>query len=917
MMKNRVHIKGSEQNEKGFALIALMGVLAIVVIMATVMVPNMITSLNTKANETEKESLQAIGESSETYLRSTHTWAPTLVSHSTGYSPLDSTQITQNDRLFPRYYALHPNMSGFSNGTGLTETEVSDARFLLISNRTTDAAPTITNASEFNTWWTRDESSTPDLHMYRGNLADRFLKVSITAEGDGGSYQIAGTSTHSGSGTLADYTRYHLPGTVLAFDEANTYGTSSIQFTLTSNASFEFDPNCEAGRKWHVPGLVCSGEPAQLWLTTWNDTTGKSGVGSWNEDMVIAYGEPSLTYESGPASTTGGTFRGPLVDFHVFGASYVESLHFVSQDITIGSGGNTVDLQAGDILASDIHDVTMESNNSLFVEEKDVYVFRPVKPGDYSSGTFLVLFDGSDVGWSRVSGLTLVETATEVGGTTVQAGSFLMRTVVANGIKLFVPTAAGETTAGSLSTFYNQDSLYSFELVETARSIGDTTLAAGQILATTVGDGVLVGDNNLSVNSEDVFVLELTGTGGSSAGDATMLFDGSDAGLTPSSSSDSVVGITLSGTCTNWLLPIINPGFETGDLTGWTTTGDLFGNGGLNRWNAVTSSSYLASPSSGTYFASSEANGATGASSHQTGIYQRIDLSACATDIDNGDLVVTLTGAGHGQSDDPRYDDAKFQIVFYDAVSGGSQLGNTIESNQTTTYSWTEMTVPFTSIPADTRSIEVLILGTKNAESTYMDAGVDSIGGIIYEGWFLPIVNGDFETGDLTGWSLTGDLEGTGGINTWAADDVPQTYIPVNAHSGTYWADASAAGETGAGVHTTGIYQRIDLSTKSAEINSEKATIHLYSFGRGETIQDDTKFRIIFYDAVSGGGQVGSLVESTLATESDSWDLLTISTVVPAGTLSVEIMALALKVDGGVNNDGGVDDISAVLSFTP
>ena len=77
--------------------------------------------------------------SSATYLRSTHTWAPNLATHA-GYSPLDSTQLLQNDRLFPRYYALHPNMTGFSNGAGLAETALVDARILLISNRAADAA---------------------------------------------------------------------------------------------------------------------------------------------------------------------------------------------------------------------------------------------------------------------------------------------------------------------------------------------------------------------------------------------------------------------------------------------------------------------------------------------------------------------------------------------------------------------------------------------------------------------------------------------------------------------------------------------------------------------------------------------------------------------------------------------------------
>ena len=788
-MKDNIHTTGNQPNEAGFALIAMVGALAIVVILATVMLPNMVTSYNSKANEKEDSTLQDIGASSATYLRSTHTWAPNLATHA-GYSPLDSTQLLQNDRLFPRYYALHPNMTGFSNGAGLAETALTDARIILISNRTADAAPNISTGNDFEGWWNTDESATPGLHIYRGNLASTFLKVSLSSAGNGGSFQIGGTTTNSSGGTLATYERYHLPGTTLSFDEANTYGIPELQIALTSNVTLEFDPACEAGKKWHVPGVVCGGAPAQLWFTTWGAPTSKSGVGSWNNDMMMAFGEPSLTFDSGPAGTTAGTFRGPLVDLTVFGASVIESLHFVTQNITIGTSPNTVALEVGDVLASDIHDVTMTSANSLFVEEKDVYVFRPHKPGDYSSGTFFMLFDGSDVGWNRVSGLSLVETATEVGGMTIQAGSFLMRTVIANGIKLFVPTAAGTTTAGSLSDLYTLDSLYSFELIETPRTLGDVTLKAGQILATTVGDGVLVGDNNVLVNSEDVFVLDLTGTGASSSGNATMLFDGSDAGLAPSASSDSVVGITLSGTCTNWLLPIINPGFETGDMTGWTATGDLLGNGGVNRWGAVTSSPNMGTPASGTYFASGEASGTTGSGEHQTGVFQRVDVSVCTTTIDAGGLLITVSGKGHGQTDSPFLDRSAIQIVFYDAVSGGNQLGSTLVSNAATAYSWTDISVPYTEIPIGTRSMEIFALGSKIAQGSSIDVGVDSIGGVlIAEAAVLNVLNnGSFEEYfDFTGWTYAGTVgtvfDGTSSLVLEQSSD-----LGVTPPDGTYQA---------------------------------------------------------------------------------------------------------------------------------
>jgi len=752
--------------ESGFALIAMMGVLAIIVIMATVMVPNMVTSFNLQAEKTEQDILEAIGTGSAAYLRSTRTWALTLAAHGPDYAPLDSLQLLQNNRRFPRYYALHPDMSGFNNSAGLTETELTAARFLLISNRQADAAPTVINEAEFTAWWETDERAVPGLHLYRGNLADLFVRVTLLTNGSGGSYQVDAATTNSSGGTLPAYTRYHLPGTIVRLDEANTYGTPEVEIILTGNMTMQYDSSCPAGKQWHVPGVACGGEPAQFWITTSNDVTGKSGVGAWNEDMMIAVGDPNLAFESGPTGSTAGTFRGPLVDLHVFGASVVESLHFVSRDITIGGGANTVALKAGDILASDTNTVTMVSMNSLSVQNRDVYVFRPTKPGDYSSGTFFMLFDGSDLFLgllgSQISGFTLIETETEVGDITIPAGSFLMRIGGNAGIRLFVPTAAGNTTAGTVSTLYNDGDYYdAFELLEAPRKLGDVTLKKGQILATTVSDGVLVGDNNVSVNNEDVFALELAGSGFSQTGTATMIFDGSDAGLTPGASSNAIVGMTLSGTCRHWLLPIINPGFETGNLTGWTATNDLFGNGGVNRWNAVNSSTYMPGPASGTFFASAEALGATGGTVHRTGLSQRIDLSACAADIDAGNLLVTVTGRGHGQTDVLKRDYATLQMAFYDSVVGGSQLGGAIKSNRATAYAWTDLSIPYSVVPMGTRSVELLALGSKNAEASHLDAGVDSLGGLLIamSNRLNQVSNESFEElSAFTGWTYAGTV---------------------------------------------------------------------------------------------------------------------------------------------------------------
>ena len=258
MMPNRSHDARDNRNEAGFAILAIMGLLTALTIAITILLASRITSHEIQNTDTERQNLHSIGQGAKTYLQANRSWPPTLAAHNPGYAPFASTQLSQNDRLFPRYYFAHPNTSAFTNGTGLTQSDLIDVRFLLISNRSADAAPTITNASEFETWWNTDESATPDLHIYRGNLASQFHEVRLRGIGMGGSYQIDGTTTNSGGGTLANYSRYHVAGTPVSLDEADTYATPEVQFAVTSNVAYQYEPNCPVGSRWQVsPGQGC------------------------------------------------------------------------------------------------------------------------------------------------------------------------------------------------------------------------------------------------------------------------------------------------------------------------------------------------------------------------------------------------------------------------------------------------------------------------------------------------------------------------------------------------------------------------------------------------------------------------------------------------------------------------------------
>ena len=248
--------KGAEKN--GFTLIEMLGVLAILAILGGLLAPKFIQVINRDMRGAEVQRLQAIAQGIEVSLRENRAWPANLAALSPAYVPFSSTQLTQNDRGFPRYYVVHPTVSGFSNGAGLAATDLDDVRFLLISNLTADASPTITTGAQFDTWWNTDETSTPDLKIYRGNLGHVFHLVSVSGVGAGGSYQIDGTSTNSSGGTLASYSRYHLVGTPGGLDEANTYVTPELQWTLTSHAGYLFDPNCAGGNQWQVLGSACA-----------------------------------------------------------------------------------------------------------------------------------------------------------------------------------------------------------------------------------------------------------------------------------------------------------------------------------------------------------------------------------------------------------------------------------------------------------------------------------------------------------------------------------------------------------------------------------------------------------------------------------------------------------------------------------
>ncbi len=344
----------STANQRGMSLITLIGVLAVLTVGLAVFLPTMVPALGQRHHQTEERHLQDIGKGMIRYLVQNKNFPPSLISLTPDYLNFSQSQITQNESGYPRYYAVHPTMSSFNNANGLTSAELQDARILLISNLTRDEAPTITNAVEFETWWATDESATPGLQIFRSNVADLFHQLTIDQDGDGGSYQVNGTATNSGGGPLALHSHFHLTGTSIRFDEADTYSIPEVQFGLTTPTIYWYDPACPPFSRWNPLDPPCGvtinvrdefttiaytgNNGAQNWTNNWQES-GESDGPTAGKMQVAA----NAHCVAGNCFELGGGGGGPATEVSrevdLSGAT-TATLTFSYRRSTGGNGGN-------------------------------------------------------------------------------------------------------------------------------------------------------------------------------------------------------------------------------------------------------------------------------------------------------------------------------------------------------------------------------------------------------------------------------------------------------------------------------------------------------------------------------------------------------------------------------------------------
>jgi|GEM_PF-4076857 len=283
-----------------------------------------------------------------------------------------------------------------------------------------------------------------------------------------------------------------------------------------------------------------------LWIST--EKAMSAGGESWGKADLVEIADPNLAFE--PGTTSGTLDISAALSAHA-DSKQINGVHYVSSNIQVGT--NNFQLYAGDLLFISV-DASAAAFGGLNVDKDDVVLLRPAAYGDYSSGTFSILFRDMVEG-TEIRGITLVEKETVVGGVTLNAGDFLFLrqgSTEEKQIWRYTDYTVGGVAGGTASVLVKGGDaqvnlpkrLTGIDLVESSTSIGGRSLNAGTILLATDADGGF-GKNNQAVTKFDIFALEVITASDPVLDDigeatASLFFEGADLGIT-----EKIDGFTL------------------------------------------------------------------------------------------------------------------------------------------------------------------------------------------------------------------------------------------------------------------------------------------------------------------------------------------------------------------------------------
>lgn len=168
MKTPRQGLRRAHATQVGFSLLEIIGVLAVMAILATALAPNLIRTLDRAQVKAEAGTLEVLAQQLENYVRDTgalpvhgaaatdpRAWAVTLAA----YSGLNAAELTRNRQSVVRGYVVHSTgnrallISGLRSGlTVPSGTMINDTQFQQIWDTPTGEVPPVSSWATWSTW---------------------------------------------------------------------------------------------------------------------------------------------------------------------------------------------------------------------------------------------------------------------------------------------------------------------------------------------------------------------------------------------------------------------------------------------------------------------------------------------------------------------------------------------------------------------------------------------------------------------------------------------------------------------------------------------------------------------------------------------------------------------------------------------